>query len=66
MKDYFANESQSYYGSSRKFWDFYKTIVKTIKSSKQGALSNIMTSDGNMTSSSKEVANFFNFHFSNF
>ena len=66
MKGYFANKSQSYFESLRKFWDFYKPIVKTKKSSKQGALSNIMTSDGNMKTSLKDIANVFNFHFSNF
>lgn len=60
MIKYFAEKQASQFGS-KKFWSFYKTIVKTKKSNNSNIISNIIDSNNISHSIPIEVANIFNF-----
>ena len=46
MKSYFFNKTQSFFGSPRKFWDLYKSVIETEKSRSSEFITNIDSSDG--------------------
>ena len=66
MKSFFLNKTQSFFGSPRKFWDFYKTVIKTKKSRSSELITNIKNSDGKSSQNCSEAAEIFNAHFGNF
>ena len=66
MKSFFLNKTQSFFGSPRKFWDFYKSVIKTKKSRSSDLITNIKTSDGKSSQNCCEAAELFNSHFGNF
>ena len=41
MKNYYSDKTASYFGSSKKFWTFYKSVVKTKKISSLSSVKNI-------------------------
>lgn len=60
MNDYFRDKTTSFFKSSKKFWDFYKSVVKTKKSSSNSKITNIKLSDGTIINDSADIANKFN------
>ena len=56
MKSFFLNKTQSFFGSPRKFWDFYKTVIKTKKSRSSKLITNIKNSDGKSSQNCSEAA----------
>ena len=65
MKSFFLNKTQTFFGSPRKFWDFYKSVIKAKKSRSSELLTNIKASDGKSSQNCSEAAEFFNVHFGN-
>ena len=66
MKSFFLNKTQSFFGSPRKFWEFYKSVIKTKKSRSSELITNIKAADGKLSQNCSEAAEFFNNHFGNF
>ena len=66
MTSFFLNKTRSFFGSSRKFWDFYKSVIKTIKSRSSDLITNIKTSDAKSSQNCSEAAELFYSHFGNF
>ena len=65
MISYFNEKQSSNFGSSKKFWTFYKTVVKTKKSSQSTLIPNIIDSNNISYNSPTDIANTFNLHFTN-
>ena len=71
MKIYFLDKTQSSFGVPRKFWNFYKSVVKTKKSSPTNLVTNIKNTHGTNSQNCKEAAdilikNSFNLSFNDF
>ena len=64
MKEFLGNKTASFFGSSKNFWTFYKSVVKTKKRSGLSSVKNINI-DGRAISEQKEIANSFNSYFTN-
>ena len=64
MNDFFENKTASYFKSSDKFWKFYKSFIKTKKSS-SSTITNIRVDDEECVQDPAKIANIFNRHFTN-
>lgn len=64
MIEFFSDKTASNFKSSKKYWEFYKTVVKTKKSSVTN-INNIRLDDDTTVQDSNEMANVFNQHFTN-
>jgi len=64
MKLYYEDKTAPNFKSSRKFWDFYKSVVKTKKSKSSHPIS-VIDQDGNKCFDDKSISDVFNQHFSN-
>lgn len=64
MINFFKEKQSSHVGNSKKFWSFYKSIVKTKKSKDSNLISCITDSNNFTNTTSDKIANIFNTHFS--
>lgn len=60
MKNYYINKTSSKMGDSKKFWNFYKSVIKTKKSTEVQSISNIQDENGILKSNHLDIANVFN------
>ena len=65
MIEYFKGKQSSHFGSSKKFWNFYKAVVKTKKSNDSQLIPNIVDSNNISHTLPTDIANIFNYHFTN-
>jgi len=66
MKQFYEAKTTKSFGSSKKFWDFYKSVVKTKKSKNTQLISKITDPETKLPVSEPfKIANIFNKHFSN-
>jgi hypothetical protein len=66
MTIFFHNKTSSYFKSSKKFWSFYKSVVKTKKGSSDKPINNLKSDDGSLVSENKLIVDQFNKFFGNF
>ena len=66
MKLFFLNKTQSFFGSPRKFWNFFKSLIKIKKSRSSELITNIKKSVGKFSQNCSEAAEIFNVNFGNF
>jgi hypothetical protein len=64
MKDFFMDKTQSNFSSSKKYWSFYKSFVKTKHSNSSLSVSSL-TYENRVYSEPLEIASIFNKHLSN-
>ena len=60
MKKFYEDKTASHFQSSKKFWNFYKSVVKTKKSKSASAPLSIINQDGTRVFDEKLVADSFN------
>jgi hypothetical protein len=60
MKQFYEDKTVSNFQSSRKFWSFYKSVVKTKKTKASSTPLSIIDQDGAKVFDEKLVANGFN------
>ena len=66
MFEFYSDKSTSYFKSSKKFWAFYKSVVKTKKSSDTQLITNIIDAKTKESfSETDDIARVFNEHFTN-
>ena len=63
MVEYFSNLTQSSFGSPQKFWDFYKKVVKTKKSSDKNKILCVKDQLGVQKYRAADIADVLNKHF---
>ena len=66
MTIFFHNKTSSYFKSSKKFWSFYKSVVKTKKGSSDKPINNLKSDDSSLVSENKLLVDHFNKFFGNF
>jgi hypothetical protein len=62
MKAYFQDKDSSFFKSSMKYWDFYRSVVKTKKDKGQSTVSCLKLADGSEIQGEQNIANQFNKH----
>ena len=65
MTIFFHNKTSSYFKSSKKFWSFYKSVVKTKKGSSDKPINNLISDDGSLVSENKLIVDQFKHFFGN-
>jgi hypothetical protein len=66
MALYYSDKSLSAFATHKKFWDFYKSIIKTKNSSEAQTFANIMDAATKCSvTDPSEIARVFNHHFTN-
>ena len=63
---YFLYKTQSSLATPRKFWNFYKSVVKIKKSSPTNLVTYIKSTHGAISRNCKEAMDIFNNYFGNF
>ena len=66
MKEYFADKSPAFFGSTKKYFEFYSTVVKTKKSTGSASISSIKGVDGVELHEDQQIADEFNKFFGSF
>lgn len=64
--EYFRDKNGAFFGNSKKYWQFYNSIVKTKKDSDRTSISNIKLSDGAEIQDRQQISNEFNRFFGGF
>jgi len=66
MCEFFKDKSTSYFKTNKKFWAFYKSVIKTKNSSNNQTIGNILDIKTNQSvSSAEDISRVFNEHFTN-
>jgi hypothetical protein len=64
MCEFFKDKSTSYFKTNKKFWAFYKSVIKTKNSSNNQTIGNILDIKTNQSvSSAEDISRVFNEHF---